>query len=406
VPATYVDSDGTTNEDELIILWVYQAVIDNLELYNNFGSLLSINLPSSQSYKELLKNIINISVEGPTIKTLNTAVAALLDLPVIIESSEVVEELYGDSNYQYVITDKNVYRVQPQQELNRAVVVGGALVAGTQLTSGISIIDTVIDPRWWLNEIPTNKLALAGHVFAANTKNQLIFENKPTQITYVDGVLNFPVIGRAADVASFREYLNRPEHLPDLLKKLTFTSGKDGAISVSPVDFLFANVFRNNVLLVKLEFYSSAQMGKFFELFPVLQPYLPPHVYILLYLTLQQPVEQLGELNFMQMLDSYPGDTFSCDGSDPSTGARPGTVSPITDLPTDPDYYKDLNNRLFCISAGPYRNGNPLHVPGNLDYLSINNAVHSGGVQAGKLRTYIPENATTKEVPTILLIDF
>jgi len=406
VPSTYLDSFGNTIADEMIILWVYQASVDSAELYNNFGSLLALNLPSSESYKELLKNIINLSVEGPTIKAINLALSALLNVPTIIESSERVEDIYSDDNYQYVVTDKNIYRIAPQQRLNQSVLVGNALPVGTQITTSVQVIDSLMDPVWWKNVLPNKKLVLAGHIFAISATSQLIFEDKPLTITYTNGILRFPVIGRDNDVAAFNSYLNRPDKLPELLSKLTMSVNEDSALTVNPVDFLFANVFRNNVLFIKLDFYTSAQMVRFFELFSVLQRYLPPHIYIVLYLALQQSAEELKGLNTGQLLSEYIGQSFGCDGSNALTGSRPGTIAPITAAATDPNYYKDVKNRLFGISVGPYKNNRPLHEALNIDTLQVNNHATAGGVQAGRLRTYIPANATTKEVPSILLIDF
>lgn len=406
VPVIFTDASGNQIEDEFILLWIYKAGIDADELYNNFGSLFDLRLSSSADYKSLLQGVMNLATEGPTIKALNVVLAGLLGLPVVLENEELVEESYSDDDHQFVITDKHAYRLPRNQTINDNVRPGRLLRSGEQLTEGIKVVDAVIDAAWWRTQLPGDKLALASYVFAASVNQQLFFENKPTRITYSEGSLYFPVVGDATDVAAFQRRLNQPAQLSKLLDALGMPKDKDGYTTINPIDFLFSNVFRNNVLLLKLEFYSDAQMQQFFLLLPTIQKYLPAHVYIVMCINQNIVPDELPNLNSCLTITAYNQQLFSCDGSDSLTGKRPGTVSPITDTPIDPDYYKDVQNRLFGVAVGPYKNNQPLHAPINTDYLSINNAVHSGGVQAGKLRTYIPENATTKEVPTILLIDF
>jgi hypothetical protein len=405
-PVTYTNSSGAQIEDEFIVLWIYKAGIDTAALYNNFGCLLDLQFSSSEAYKAILQGVMNLAVEGPTIKALNIALAGLLGLSVVLDNNEVVEEIYSDNDYQFIITDKHAYRLPNNQITSDKVKVGNVLHMGDQLTDAIKVVDAVVDPVWWRTQLTSNKLAVASHVFAASVGQQLFFENKLANITYSAGSLYFPVQGNAADVAAFQHRINEPAQLSRLLAALGMSSGEDSTMTINPVDFLFSNVFRNNALLLKLEFYSTAQMEQFFMLLPTIQKYLPAHAYVVVYISQNMAPDELTNLNTGLAISAYAQQSFSCDGSNAITGSRAGTVLPVTNSPTDPDYYKDTDNRLFSVSVGPYRNGMALHEQTNLDYISINNTVTSGGIQAGRLRTYIPENATTKEVPSILLIDF
>jgi hypothetical protein len=480
-PEVFVDSSGREVQDEFVILWAYNAEIDNDELYKQFGVLFDIKLPTSAAYHELLKSLMNLAVEGPTISALSTAFAAMANIPITIEAEETVEDIYDELNYRYIITDKNVYKADTTHTLNSAIKIGAKLKAGTVITESISVIDSVISPNWWQHEITTNKLAFASHIFLANAKNQLFFETGVSLITYTKGKLTFPVLGNSQDTAVFQEYINIPENKLGILEgigifentpvclsneivktirvgqdfnKYIFTdknayriarnrsipqhiqpgvslnSGEalimldaDEAIQdfytsniplpIIPTDFLFSNVFKNNIMLLKLMFNTPKQLANFFKLYPLMKQYLPSHVYILIYINLDLGYETLDNLNKSLTIEDFAGQFFSADGS-LLTGKRP--EKPVT----DPEYYKDYINRLFCISVGPYKDDMPLHVDENLEKLYLDNSTSrstSGGIKAGLLRTRIPKQVippgestprvpTTEEIQAILLIDF
>jgi hypothetical protein len=423
--ATFKNSDGDIIEDEFIILWMYMAKIDNKHVYNNFGAILDINLPTSESYKNLLKAIINLQVEGPNITALNTIFAMLVNAPVVLESKETVEHMYVDDSYQYTITDKHVYKIPKEQYFRGDLSEGSVVFAGEPLTENIQIVDLVIDSLWWKTELYAHKLGFPSHIFAANTEHQLFFANSYVPITYLGANtfpknrIIFPVEGRPEDVQSFQDYLNQPQHKQKILEALNFNENQTATMIINPVDFLFLNIFKNNTLLVKLDFYTQEQLELFFSLFSTIQPYLPPHVYTLIYLKFQLAEETMTDLNSKLSIPGFPDELFSIDGSSSIDGARPGDLS-------DPDYYKDYANRMFCVSVGPYRNGQPLHADGsakfsevtNIDDIGINNSsTPTSGISAGKLRTEIPlqvkppgelfwRTPSTREVSSILLIDF
>jgi hypothetical protein len=424
--STFQDADGRAVEDEFIVLWLYTAKIDEDALYKNFGMLFDLKLPTSEDYKTLLTAIMNLAVEGPTVAAIRSICSALLGAPLIIESSEIVEDVYVLAEWRYIITDKNTYRLPSLLELDRAVRINNKLHTGQPLSAGVSVVDLAMDSVWWQREISTGKVGFASHVFAAGPKNQLFFENKLRTVSYDGALLNFPVLGASSDVAIFNDYLNHPDRQKSLLEALHINSEGAATTTINPLDFVFNNFFKSNCLLLKLNFYTDQQLQRFFALLPSLQPYFPPHVYIITYVNLNLPADSLDNLNNGLTIPQAPGQLFSLDGSDILTGSRPTILSTTTGR--DDDYYKDYINRVFCIAVGPYRNpvfphlpsevpseqDKPLHYTDNLDELAANT---SQGITCGLMRTYIPLSVTppgqdytrrpsTKEVPAILLIDF
>lgn len=416
VPATYQDVEGRTHEDEFVVLWMYQAEIDNSELYKNFGVLFDLRLSSSESSKEILKSIINLAVEGPTIAALSAAVASFAGAPIIVESSETVETMYSDERYNYIITDKIAYRIPITEAVSDLVFEGAVLYAGEILTDSVKVVDSITTPGWWQRELSANKLAFASHVFAANTRHQLFFENITTRIRYTrsTGRLTFPVLGSPSDVQSFQDYINIPKHKDELLFKLGIDPNSDDELQVNPVDFVFSNFFKGGTLLLKLEFFSADKLEAFFNLFSALQPYLPSHVYLMIYINLELPTDVLGSLNTGIKIADYPAQIFSSDGSVVSTGSRPGSAQ------TDLNYYKDYLNRMFCVAVGPYKSGQPLHADGSNKFsgiLNLDELQTAVSVKDGAVRTEIPEHIippgestprrpSTREIPAILLLDF
>lgn len=431
VQVTYTDTSGNVLDDEFIVLWLYNVEQDNEELYNNFGVLFDLRLPSSQSYKELLKALMNLAVEGPTIEALNKSLAALMDVPIVIEPVEKVEDKYDLGDYTYVVTDKNVYRAPITYKLHSSVILGAELHAGDIITDNARIFDATVDPSWWKREVASSKLGFASHVFAADISRQLFFENTVSAVTYgiaTDRIV-FPVLGSTEDVQSFQDYVNLPSNKTAIMSALRLSSTVT-TVAINPLDFVFNQLFKNNTLFIRLAFYSDTQINTFFSLLGEIKKYLSPHVYLLLYVNMQKTVEDLTNLNSSVSIAAYPGLTFCADGSN-SLGARPGIPSEVDSSGNKP-YYKDYVNRMFCVSKGPFKNNKPLYADGTDRYASVDNldtlrmsdsvvvegATGAGGsIKHGLMRTVIPltvqpvgesvpRRPTNREIPSILLVDF
>lgn len=441
-PIIYKDLEGVEHEDQLIVLWLYLAEIDEQALYKNFGVLFDIKLDTSQNYKDLLGALMNLSVEGGTISALSKAWATIAKAPIIIESKETVEDIYELGNYKYLITDKNTYKTTSDQQFVPEISVGSVLAGGKIVIDSIKITDTILSQNWWHKEIKANKLAFPSYVFAANIKYQLFFENDIRLVTYYGEPsadpstykINFPVLGRPKEVKAFQDYLNKPENKEELVKKLGLQLNK--SLPINPMEYVFVNMFKNNTLLLKVDFYTEKQLNDFFLYLPLFIPYIPAHMHLLVYATLKLSADVISNLNNGLRIPGAGDRQFSLDGSVRATGSRPVILN---ESGVDDQYFHDYINRIFCISVGPYRNngstpGNPswdsrkntpatlepMHFYNNLDQLNVNNSIvkdTSPGIKAGLLRTEIPalvrpagepfpRPPSTREIQSILLIDF
>jgi hypothetical protein len=421
-PITFKNSRGEIVEDEFIILWVYHAELDNTNLYDNFGRLFELNLSSSQSYKDILKGIINLFVSGPTINAIKAIMGAFGSIVPVIEPEEIVEQIYSDSLHKYVITNKNVYTFKHYQNLLKHVKVGSKVYGGELLIDLVQYYDFLISPQWWQKEISTPKLALSSHIFLGNYKHQLFLPNSVELVTLTtQDNLVFPILGRTDDVKEFHKHINKPENKQELKEKLGLSPDSPSVV-INPIDFVFTNILKNNTALLKFNFNDPEELAYFFNFLPLIKDYLPPHVYLLFYINLNLPVDVLDNLNTRYSLKDFPNIPLSIDGS-LGNGMRPQLA--VNDSAA---YYKDYINRLFCISEGPYAqnaaNGGlvpaseeskePLHKEQNL--LKVTMMTEGQGtaipgqarVISGKVFTSIPEVPvpTTREIPTVLLIDF
>ena len=404
-PATFTNAEGFVVNDELMILWCYNAENDAEHIYNNFGQLFEFKLPSSEVYKGMIESIFNLFVSGATVNAIKSIMAAFNGITPVKNSIEIIQEIYSDSLYHYVVTDKEVYRFKPYQQL-LPVSVGDQVYGGDILVDAVQYYDMVVSNDWWKSAISTPKLGLSSQIFLGSYKHQLFFSTTAELVTLsLDGNINFPVLGEAEDVREFNNQLNHPDNKHTVISALGLKNPGSAAV-INPVDFLFNNFFKNNTALLKFNFYSEKELSTFFSYFPMMKQYLPSHVYILLYVNLNIPAEEYSRLNSRYSLPDFPSTPLSVDGS-LSNGLR------VQIYPEDPDYYKNYKDRLFCISESPKSaDGNPLFYPENLEYVTFGDDERMSGVPRGidgKVFTNIPVSnppPTNRDIPTVLLIDF
>jgi hypothetical protein len=345
-PATFVDSNGVKHNDELIILWCYNAENDQNYLYDNFGVLFDFELPSSAAYKAMLEGIFNLFVSGPTVNAIKSIMAAFSGVTPVVNITETIQDIYSDNIYKYVITDKEVYRFKNNQNLIAGAKIGKVVHAGDILVDVVQYYDTLVRPGWWNSILNTPQVGLSSHIFLGNYRHQLFFSTSTSLATLdANGRINFPVLGEAGDVAEFNNFINRPENIAANKKALGLKNPGNTAVIV-PADFIFNNFIKNNTVLLKFNFYSPEDVSTFFSYYPLLQKYLPSHVYTVLYVNLNLSADVYGKMNSGYTIPALPGVSLSVDGSN-SDGTRPTTGV------GDSNYYKDYKNRLFSLSKTP-----------------------------------------------------
>ncbi len=405
-PAQYRDTSGNLVEDEMVILWLYHAESDEKLLADNFGKIIGFELSSSEGYKAMLRGIIDLFVSGATVNSLKNILAAFCGVSTVVHPVEIVEDVYSDGLYRYVVTDKEVYRFEITQSLLSDIRGGSKVYGGDILVDLVQYYDTVLSPSWWTKELEAKRIALSSHIFVGSYKHQLFFANNTSLATLnAEGKIVFPVEGSDADVKEFHNYLNHPDNISGVKLALGLINPGNVAV-VNPLNFVFQNFLKNNTGLIKFNFSSPEELSRFFSYLPVIREYLPPHVYLLFYINLNLPSEVYGSMNSRYTLPTFGNVPLSQDGSLPN-GQRPRLGE------NDPEYYKNYLERLFCISVSPKaENDETLFHESNLDQVTLfSSGTPTPGqprVIDGKVFTHIPTNqvVTSRHIPTVLIIDF
>ena len=339
-PSVYTDANGVEYEEKLIILWVYHGEIDTEQLFNSFGYIFNLHLKNTQFFKDILKAIFNLYINGPTVNSVQAICAAFVGITPVIEEVEEVVEIFNDSKYQFVVTDKNVYKFETYHTLKDTVFKGAIVVAGDILVDSISYYDNVITPGWWKNSSALgSKLALSQYLFLGNYKNQLIFPNELDIVSLnSEGDIVFPVSGNAADIKQFHSILNDNKTVN---KEILGLTNPGDTVPIQPVDFIMENFLKTNTVLFNFRFDTNALQADFLSLLPILCSQLPPYVFIIFGLELNIDNESYNSFNNSTSIIFDSGtEILNADGSDST-----GYIEALS-----PYGYKDAKNRLFEVS--------------------------------------------------------
>jgi len=352
-PVTYTDEAGNEIQEEFVLIWAYNGQLDADRIFEAFGQIFEVRKESSQFYKDLLRGLMNLSVEGPTVAAISQAVSGILNVPVIRAPEEYLQDYFQAGGYKHVITDKNTYKFDQRyaysfdDTLMKSQNVGTRFLAGEAVCNAIIYRDNVKSPGWWKNDLGPF-LALSMTAFAGEYEEQLYFENE-LKLFSLDGSGNivFPVLGKEEDVATFNAYINDPSR-QDQVKEYLGLSSSSPVLNLNPVDVLFEGVLKYNTAFIAIQVIDTGEFGEFLGLFDEISPYLPRHVYFLTSITLNADFEEFANLNDTYWADEAETDRRNADAS--KTGisegeAVPGsewsdlfliTRSPIDGSPADP----------------------------------------------------------------------
>jgi len=278
-----VDAHGA-EIDRQVTLWCYRAQFDRESLYYHYGHPLGLHRPSSQRYKDLV-NALWDAMTGATCRAdLDGALSAMADADLASGDGEVVQVVDTTGPSLVVITDRKAYRFSPAATV--LVKVGDVLAAGDPLIDAVQVSEIGHGaPPAWLTE-----LAIGPEFTGGRTVSDLIFEDREVPLTvHTDwsGLTRaeFPLAGMPADQDAFweevwRRSLDTGETLAQALQ-LNPTAGQPTAANlpatVNPLRFAVANLFQNNVFLVRLKVASFGPAALGANYLSVLRRVIPPH---------------------------------------------------------------------------------------------------------------------------------
>ena len=133
-------------ETQEAVLWACDAMIDRDFLTDHSGYAIGLEAESTVENSRLVKAVWDATTEGLSIVNLKRILAALCLVPCIAEDEERVETVIETSDGKTVVTDKNVYTLEPQVELLPDVRAGSTLRKGSFLDTSVRIYPFVVFP--------------------------------------------------------------------------------------------------------------------------------------------------------------------------------------------------------------------------------------------------------------------
>lgn len=299
-----VYDDNGEQVDEIIGLWVYNGKFDLDLIYNHWGFAINMLLPSSENYKALMNAIWDAYVRGSNIGALQTATAAMLGVPFVLEPTEVIEDIVAEPTRRLITTDKHVYTFS--LEANVIVSIGQTVFAGEELTDAVVVSDLSGNAPEYdtLSAIAIDKDYLSGGYFA-----ELVFENQEVDVEYLGvdsdnkAVVTFRIQGFPSDVDLFFEKAQTiakttgKKTLAELLdlRDDPSTQPLPGNLptQLNPLEFVLENIMRNNLWLIKVRTSAIAEGSPGLGLFKNFRDVVPPHTSLLIFVEIEAAADTI-----------------------------------------------------------------------------------------------------------------
>jgi len=130
------------------VLWVCDAMFDRDLVYRALGYAMRLPSRASETYKRVVNAAWNAVASGATPLLVRSLMASICGIPTVKEDGEVVEHVnrFSDGLIQ-VITDRNVYSLEPGSELRKNVRRGAALRRFDTLDKAIRVYACTTDAR-------------------------------------------------------------------------------------------------------------------------------------------------------------------------------------------------------------------------------------------------------------------
>lgn len=125
--------------DQEVDIWLFNSDFDFGYAYEQFGYVLSVYLSSTENYRNLLNSIFDAVVLGTSRLQIELLLAAMFDVPLVIEAEETIENIFDSRSHLTIVTDKNIYK----NSLTAAplVAIGDKVRAGQFLTNAIEVVE-------------------------------------------------------------------------------------------------------------------------------------------------------------------------------------------------------------------------------------------------------------------------
>lgn len=143
-----------------LALWAPDALVDRLNLANNYGSIIGVEENSSESYRAFLRGLFQLYIFGPVLERIESALNVVLGLPVVKTDGEVMSQIdVSHSTFNRIVTSgpdtgvTTTYDFPKNTSLRTDLSVGTVLHAFEPFTTAAVVTDYIQDPTWWYTTV-------------------------------------------------------------------------------------------------------------------------------------------------------------------------------------------------------------------------------------------------------------
>jgi len=268
---------GGEVDDVEIVLWLSRPEFDWGLIFAHFGYVLGLRLPTTEGYKTLVNLVMDAHVRATAQVDVERTVGAIYGIPLVREAEEVIQDIQSDSRHLLVVTDYHVY----EHRLGATPVVA----VGDLVTMGQPMIDAFVsyDMRDGIAFPDVPAITLPMGMLAPSFVGEISWENSlvPVTVTGTPGNerVEWPLGGRTDDVAHFWDTVHiRGLIYGDSLYELMEDYYGTVPPVINPMEFLIANVLRNNCMLIVIQTSGISEAALDTASDQWLRKIIPPHV--------------------------------------------------------------------------------------------------------------------------------
>ena len=351
------NSSGEIVDTEAAV-WIYGGQFDISLMYERWGFVVAEQLKSSANYKDFVNALWDGYVFGPSSEAFSAAASAMLGIPIVLETTEVVEDIVYEATRLLITTDKHAYSFSTNA--TSIVAIGATVNGGEQLVDALRIID--------LSSGECNYSSVPGLTFgddflSGGYFSTLTFENTQVDVEYLGvdednkAVVIFQISGFPGDIESFWEKaqtLGKATGSQTLAELLDTRANPVGQplpeflpAQINPLAFVIENILKNNLTIVKVNANAIGDDAPGLGLFKYLRNIIMPHTTYIVFVEISADTDTIDL--------SQAGDDEQAGVEEAITHfggivPTPEVLYPVSAAPAGSASYEDIVVRVYRVS--------------------------------------------------------
>lgn len=161
-PHRTVYDSATGAEDVELVLWLTDVLHDKEWLRHSYGYISEFQQASSDAYRSQLEALWALRTAGSDVARVRVSLAGLLGIAAVQSDNETVSAISACSDGSIMVaTDKQVYRVGPDETMLAGITIGATLQRGDYLTETVRLYSSLDTRRFYAsNGYPLSQFLL------------------------------------------------------------------------------------------------------------------------------------------------------------------------------------------------------------------------------------------------------